>query len=165
MTAFAEECTRDLAAAEPVIKEAEAALNSLDKGSLGELKSFGSPAAEVVQVVSACIVLTAPGGKIPKVSSYSFSAVATLGVFFADRISAVAAAEHLSLCPMLLLTLEHILKGSVLWFTTEVQCAVCDISGRVASEQSGMMPAGSELERWQEDDGKCGRLSEVLAGI
>ncbi len=69
VTAFAEECTRDLAAAEPVIKEAEAALNSLDKGSLGELKSFGSPAAEVVQVVSACIVLTAPGGKIPKVSA------------------------------------------------------------------------------------------------
>ena len=68
VTAFAEECGRELAAAEPVIKEAEAALNSLDKGSLGELKSFGSPAAEVVQVVSACIVLTAPGGKIPKVS-------------------------------------------------------------------------------------------------
>lgn len=69
VTAFAEECGRELAAAEPVIAEAEAALNSLDKGSLGELKSFGSPAAEVVQVVSACIVLTAPGGKIPKVSS------------------------------------------------------------------------------------------------
>ena len=68
VTAFAEECGRELAAAEPIIKEAEAALNSLDKGSLGELKSFGSPAAEVVQVVSACIVLTAPGGKIPKVS-------------------------------------------------------------------------------------------------
>ncbi|DBB00312.1 TPA: Dynein beta chain, flagellar outer arm [Trebouxia sp. C0004] len=71
VTAFAEECTRDLAAAEPVIKEAEAALNSLDKGSLGELKSFGSPAAEVVQVVSACIVLTAPGGKIPKDLSWN----------------------------------------------------------------------------------------------
>lgn len=65
--AFQDECTKDLAAAEPIIKEAEAALNSLDKGSLGELKSFGSPAAEVVQVVSACMVLTAPGGKIPKV--------------------------------------------------------------------------------------------------
>ena len=69
VTAFAEECSKDLEAAEPIIKEAEAALNSLDKGSLGELKSFGSPAAEVVQVVSACIVLTAPGGKIPKVSA------------------------------------------------------------------------------------------------
>lgn len=48
--AFQEECERDLGAAEPVIKDAEAALNSLDKASLGELKSFGSPAAEVVQV-------------------------------------------------------------------------------------------------------------------
>jgi hypothetical protein len=37
-------------AAEPIIAEAEAALNSLDKGSLGELKSFGSPAAEIIQV-------------------------------------------------------------------------------------------------------------------
>eukprot|EP00891_Asterochloris_glomerata_P002883 jgi/Astpho2/2883/Aster-01037 len=69
--AFQDECTKDLAAAEPIIKEAEAALNSLDKGSLGELKSFGSPAAEVVQVVSACMVLTAPGGKIPKDLSWN----------------------------------------------------------------------------------------------
>ena len=67
VTAFQEECSRDLAAAEPIIKEAEAALNSLDKASLGELKSFGSPAAEVVQVLSACMALTAPNGKIPKV--------------------------------------------------------------------------------------------------
>ena len=48
--AFQAECAKDLEAAEPVIAEAEAALNSLDKNSLGELKSFGSPAAEVVQV-------------------------------------------------------------------------------------------------------------------
>ena len=66
MTAVQDECTRDLAVAEPVIIEAEAALNSLDKASLGELKSFGSPAADVVAVVSACMILTAAGGKIPK---------------------------------------------------------------------------------------------------
>ena len=64
--AFQAECETDLKAAEPIIQEAEAALNSLDKKSLGELKSFGSPAAEIVQVAAACIVLTAPGGKIPK---------------------------------------------------------------------------------------------------
>ncbi|KAF5834390.1 hypothetical protein DUNSADRAFT_8976 [Dunaliella salina] len=69
--AFQEECARDLEAAEPVIAEAEAALNSLDKASLGELKSFGSPAAEVVAVVSACMVLTAPGGKVPKDVSWA----------------------------------------------------------------------------------------------
>jgi hypothetical protein len=72
VTAFQDECSRDLEAAEPIIKEAEAALNSLDKASLGELKSFGSPAAEVVNVVSACMVLTSPGGKIPKVALKSF---------------------------------------------------------------------------------------------
>lgn len=55
--------------AEPIIAEAETALNSLDKASLGELKSFGNPATEVINVVSACMVLTAPGGKIPKVAS------------------------------------------------------------------------------------------------
>ena len=48
--AFQAECAKDLEAAEPIIKEAEAALNSLDKASLGELKSFGSPAAELVQL-------------------------------------------------------------------------------------------------------------------
>ncbi|GBF97683.1 flagellar outer dynein arm heavy chain beta [Raphidocelis subcapitata] len=68
---FQEECSKDLAVAEPVIAQAEAALNSLDKASLGELKSFGSPAAEVVQVVSACMVLTAPGGRIPKDLSWA----------------------------------------------------------------------------------------------
>lgn len=48
------------------MQEAEAALNSLDKASLGEMKSFGSPAAEIVQVLAACMVLCAPGGNIPK---------------------------------------------------------------------------------------------------
>lgn len=47
-------------------QEAEAALNSLDKASLGELKSFGSPAAEIVQVVAACMILCASSGVIPK---------------------------------------------------------------------------------------------------
>ncbi len=78
VTAFQDECSRDLEVAEPIIAEAEAALNSLDKASLGELKSFGSPAAEVVNVVSACMVLTAPGGKIPKVKSLNMKVWALL---------------------------------------------------------------------------------------
>ena len=80
VTAFQNECSRDLEAAEPVIAEAEAALNSLDKASLGELKSFGSPAAEVVSVVSACMVLTAPGGKIPKVGLPQLSPAVAISV-------------------------------------------------------------------------------------
>ncbi|KAL4450636.1 hypothetical protein ABPG77_000992 [Micractinium sp. CCAP 211/92] len=69
--AFQDECSRNLAAAEPIIQEAEAALNSLDKSSLGELKSFGSPAAEIVQVLAACMVLCASGGNIPKDLSWN----------------------------------------------------------------------------------------------
>ena len=81
VTAFQEECSRDLAAAEPIIKEAEAALNSLDKASLGELKSFGSPAAEVVQVLSACMALTAPNGKIPKVPHEQAACASSANLF------------------------------------------------------------------------------------
>lgn len=68
VTVLAGECSNDLEAAEPIMKEVEAALNSPDRDSLGKLKRSHSPPAEVVQVVSACIVLTAPGGNIPMVS-------------------------------------------------------------------------------------------------
>lgn len=65
VSAFQAECERDLSEAEPIIQQAEAALDSLNKKELSELKSFGSPAAEIVQVAAACLVLTC-GGKIPK---------------------------------------------------------------------------------------------------
>jgi hypothetical protein len=65
------ECAADLAAAEPVIRAAEAALNSLDKGALGELRSFSAPAPEVVAVVASCMVLTAPGGALPRDLSWA----------------------------------------------------------------------------------------------
>ena len=60
------EAERDLMAAEPVIAAAEAALNSLNKASLTELKAFGSPADDVVMVTAACLVLTAGDGKAAK---------------------------------------------------------------------------------------------------
>lgn len=41
---------RELAAAEPIIQAAIAALATLEKSALTELKSFGSPAADVVMV-------------------------------------------------------------------------------------------------------------------
>ncbi len=65
MSAFQAECERDLADAEPIILQAEAALDSLNKKELSELKSFGSPAAEIVAVAAACLVLTC-GGKLPR---------------------------------------------------------------------------------------------------
>ena len=65
------EAETDLKAAEPIIAAAEEALNSLDKGSLTELKAFGSPAEAVVKVASATIILTAGKPKVPKDISWA----------------------------------------------------------------------------------------------
>ncbi|KAM6111100.1 LOW QUALITY PROTEIN: dynein axonemal heavy chain 17 [Pterocles gutturalis] len=59
-------CETDLAKAEPALKAAHEALDTLNKNNLTELKSFGSPPAAVVNVTAAVMVLTAPQGRIPR---------------------------------------------------------------------------------------------------
>ena len=66
--AFAAECARDLAAAGPLVEEAIAALNTLDKASLTELKSMGHPPEDVCLVASAVRVLTSDPRRIPPLS-------------------------------------------------------------------------------------------------
>lgn len=63
-------CEEDLAKAEPALKAAQEALNTLNKNNLTELKSFGSPPSAVVNVTSAVMVLLAPSTKIPKDRSW-----------------------------------------------------------------------------------------------
>jgi dynein heavy chain len=70
VTEFQNQCAKDLEAAEPIIAAAEAALNSLDKGSLTELKAFASPAKEIVDVLGALMVMTGKG-KIPNDRSWA----------------------------------------------------------------------------------------------
>ncbi len=72
VSAFQLECETDLKAAEPIIIAAEAALNSLDKKALGELKSLSTPPAGVDDVAAARMVLCSPKGKIPKVRVGAF---------------------------------------------------------------------------------------------
>ena len=60
-------------AAEPVIQAALAALDSLDKKSLGEMKSLATPPPEVADVAAAVMILTAPKGAIPKDLSWGAS--------------------------------------------------------------------------------------------
>ena len=60
------DCEEDLVKAEPALLAAQEALNTLNKGNLTELKSFGSPPGAVTNVTAAVMVLLAPGGKIPK---------------------------------------------------------------------------------------------------
>ena len=69
------DCTQDLAKAEPALKAAEAALNTLNKSNLTELKSFGKPPGAVVNVTAAVMVLCAPANKIPRDRSWNQSKI------------------------------------------------------------------------------------------
>jgi len=62
-------CETDLAKAEPALKAAEAALNTLNKPNLTELKSFGSPANAIVSVTAAVMCLLSKD-KVPKDRSW-----------------------------------------------------------------------------------------------
>ncbi|XP_062977556.1 dynein axonemal heavy chain 17 [Elgaria multicarinata webbii] len=68
-------CETDLAKAEPALLAAQEALDTLNKNNLTELKSFGSPPEAVVNVTAAVMILTAPGGKIPKDRSWKAAKV------------------------------------------------------------------------------------------
>jgi dynein heavy chain len=57
------DCAKDLEKAEPAIIAAEKALNTLNKGNLTELKSFGKPGPEIVMVMVAVMNLLSPGIK------------------------------------------------------------------------------------------------------
>lgn len=65
------DCERDLAKAEPALKAAVEALNTLNKANLTELKSFGKPPPAVVNVLAAVMVLKAVPNKIPKDRSWN----------------------------------------------------------------------------------------------
>uniref|UniRef100_F6SMV4 Dynein axonemal heavy chain 9 n=1 Tax=Equus caballus TaxID=9796 RepID=F6SMV4_HORSE len=69
------DCEEDLAKAEPALTAAQAALNTLNKTNLTELKSFGSPPLAVSNVSAAVMALTAPGGRVPKDRSWKAAKV------------------------------------------------------------------------------------------
>jgi len=62
-TQIAKECDADLAKALPILKDAEAAVNCLDKSSLTALKSFTNPPENVLYVTNACLTLKKVPGK------------------------------------------------------------------------------------------------------
>jgi len=64
------DCEKDLAKAEPALVAAQKALDTLDKNSLTEMKSFANPPAGVLLVASAVLVLLSPQGKVPKDRSW-----------------------------------------------------------------------------------------------
>lgn len=70
VTAKEEVARLELGKAEPAIEAAQAALNTLNKNNLVELRSFASPSAEIVNVMGAVMCLLDTPGKLPKDRSW-----------------------------------------------------------------------------------------------
>lgn len=70
VTAKEEVARNELGKAEPAIEAAQAALNTLNKNNLVELRSFASPSAEIVNVMGAVMCLLDTPGKLPKDRSW-----------------------------------------------------------------------------------------------
>ncbi|KAJ8415860.1 hypothetical protein AAFF_G00404170 [Aldrovandia affinis] len=64
------DCETDLAKAEPALEAATAALDTLNKVNLTELKTFPNPPLAVSNVTAAVMVLLAPHGRVPKDRSW-----------------------------------------------------------------------------------------------
>uniref|UniRef100_A0A8C5QHE5 Dynein axonemal heavy chain 11 n=1 Tax=Leptobrachium leishanense TaxID=445787 RepID=A0A8C5QHE5_9ANUR len=69
------DCENDLTKAEPALVAATAALNTLNKVNLTELKTFPNPPSAVINVSAAVMVLLAPNGRVPKDRSWKASKV------------------------------------------------------------------------------------------
>ena len=61
-----EDCERDLAAAIPAVAKAMAALDTITKKDLGELKALKKPPSGVDDVLSAVIVMLSPAEGVAK---------------------------------------------------------------------------------------------------
>ena len=90
VSAKAKSCTEDLAKAEPALAAAEAALNTLNKNNLTELKSFGSP-PEICVTVAAAVMCLMAKGKVPKEKNRTWKEckmiMANVGQFLDDLIT------------------------------------------------------------------------------
>nr|XP_051708760.1 dynein axonemal heavy chain 11 isoform X1 [Oryctolagus cuniculus] len=69
------ECEADLLKAEPALVAATAALNTLNRINLTELKVFPNPPNAVTNVTAAVMVLLAPRGRVPKDRSWKAAKV------------------------------------------------------------------------------------------
>ncbi|XP_066096637.1 dynein axonemal heavy chain 11 isoform X2 [Saccopteryx bilineata] len=69
------ECEADLLKAEPALVAATAALNTLNRVNLTELKAFPNPPDAVINVTAAVMVLLAPRGRVPKDRSWKAARV------------------------------------------------------------------------------------------
>lgn len=101
-------CEQDLRQAQPALVAAQAALNTLNKNNLTELKSFGSPPKAVMNVCAAVMVLLATNGKIPRDRSWKTAKLMMVRVdqFLSDLVNYNKDNIH----PNIIETLQEYLK-------------------------------------------------------
>ncbi|KAL7699312.1 dynein heavy chain cytosolic putative [Lotmaria passim] len=73
VTSFEKQCQDDLAKAQPLVQEALAALDTLDKASIAELKNLGKPPEDVQMVAICVLVLTSNPRSIPSVKQRTWN--------------------------------------------------------------------------------------------
>ncbi|GET87016.1 dynein heavy chain, putative [Leishmania tarentolae] len=73
VTSFEKQCQEDLAKAQPLVQEALAALDTLDKASIAELKNLGKPPEDVQMVAICVLVLTSNPRSIPSMKQRSWN--------------------------------------------------------------------------------------------
>lgn len=71
-------CAADLKKAEPAVLKALAALDTLDKNNLTEMRSFGSPPKPVVNVCAAVLVLFTKSKKVPPIAERTWKHCKTM---------------------------------------------------------------------------------------
>ena len=72
-TKVQQECDTELEKAEPLVAEALAALDSLDKDSISELKGFQNPPSSIPEVCGAVLTMISPEGKLARDVSFKAS--------------------------------------------------------------------------------------------
>lgn len=65
------DCAADLNAAQPIVQAARAALNTLNRPNLTELKAMGCPPPDVQHVAACVMCLISPGNRIPRDRSWA----------------------------------------------------------------------------------------------
>lgn len=136
-------CEQDLRQAEPALVAAQAALNTLNKNNLTELKSFGSPPKAVVNVCAAVMVLLATNGKIPRDRSWKTAKLMMVRVdqFLNDLLNYNKDNIH----PNIIETLQEYLKVReplVSLYNSSYRFFYSLAGSRVQSRQSGAEVSG-----------------------
>ncbi|KAJ9459816.1 Dynein beta chain [Diplonema papillatum] len=182
--ALAAECARDLQAASPIVEEALAALNSLRKEDLTELKALAKPPSDVELVAASVMVLTADPKKIPPMKARDWSAskkmmanitgwMKDLSAFDAQNIPQACIdalqvyVNDPAFVPASIRTKSQAAAGLCSWVVNmnkyhQIRCEVKPKEEKLAESQERLTRSKAELKKVQD---RVAELNAKLAGL